>query len=109
MIACQPRPPTPSMSQTRIGKVRNNTGQALSGAIAAADSAPATNAIARRRQPHDRTIQLANLVSFTVRATGSHWDGRHRRAMERAAPLPPATALSHHVLSANDDPCADKF
>src|SRR5260370_31437132 len=73
--ALQPRPPIPSMSQTNVGRVKNKIGQALNGAIAKTDSAPATNAIDRRRQPHDRTMLWARLASFTVRAAGSDRTG----------------------------------
>src|SRR5262249_26699820 len=97
------------MSQTRIGNVRNSTGQAFSGAIAAADTAPATNAIARRRQPDDRTILWAKLASSAGCAAGWRRGGRYRRAGARASLAARAPALWHRELSANDDPYADIF
>ena len=45
----------PSISQTATGKVTNSTGKALTGASASAETAPATNAIAARRQPQEST------------------------------------------------------
>jgi len=60
----------PSMSKTRTGKVKNKTGQALNGAIARADTAPAMNAIDRRRHPQARTILSTKLFGFTVHARG---------------------------------------
>ena len=41
----------PSTSQTSTGKVRNSIGQALIGASASAETAPATKAMPARRQP----------------------------------------------------------
>src|SRR5258705_9977230 len=75
-------PPAPSISQTITGKVRNNTGHALNGAIASDDSAPATSAMAARFQPHDRMIARPTarslFMAFTANrlhrpSAGSHY------------------------------------
>src|SRR3954451_3734971 len=97
--------PAPSISQTTTGKLTNSTGQALNGAIASADSAPATSAMAARFQPQDRMIAspIARrlLVAFTAsrlrRRAGSHchWPeaeldpARPRGGGFRAARAPP--------------------
>src|ERR1700754_76207 len=67
----RPRPaPAPSISQTTTGNVSSNIGQALNGAIASVDSAPAMNAIAARFQPHARMmarpIERSFLKDITV-------------------------------------------
>src|SRR5258708_14118614 len=64
-------PPAPSISQTITGKVRNNTGHALNGAIASDDSAPATSAMAARFQPHDRMIARPTARSLSMAFTAS--------------------------------------
>src|SRR6185437_1970711 len=70
--------PAPSVSQTMTGKVKNSTGQALNGAIARTDSAPARQAMAARFQPQDRMIATpaARHLSDIFTASPPH----HRRA-----------------------------
>src|ERR1043165_2742063 len=95
MKPLQPRLAMPSMRNTRIGKVRNRTGQALNGAIARAETAPAVNAIDRRRQPQARTMLWTRLFNVTVNGRGLgrdlDWSGRPRRVASRRGALPPAT------------------
>src|SRR6202022_4396680 len=59
------------------GKVKNSTGHASNGAIARADSAPATSAMAARFHPHDRMIASPAARSLFVVFTASRL---HRRA-----------------------------
>ena len=66
----------PSISQTRIGKVRNGTGHRSSGGSASAVAAPATIAISRRRHPQASMIEWARCVGVTVGA----WPWMARRA-----------------------------
>src|SRR5258708_39234769 len=63
--------PAPSISQTTTGKVANSTGHALNGAIASADNAPASSAIAARFHPHARMIARPMLRSFLAELTPS--------------------------------------
>ena len=67
----------PSISQTATGNVRNSTGQALTGASASTETAPAMNAMAARRQPQESTTACearairaakAALTAFPCRA-----------------------------------------
>ena len=50
------RPMRRRSARPATGSVRNSTGQALTGASASTDTAPATKAIAARRQPQESTI-----------------------------------------------------
>src|SRR5665213_3794330 len=84
--------PAPSISQIITGNVRNNTGHALNGAMASADSAPATSAMAARFHPQARMIARPAARSLLADVTGCrlrrrvadwycHW---HARAWRRA-------------------------
>ncbi len=60
----------PSISQTKTGKVSQRTGKKPNGAKASADSAPAANATAKRRQPHKTMIALAKDCTFVALRSG---------------------------------------
>ena len=77
------RPPAaaPSISQTATGKVTNSTGQALNGAIASADIAPATSAMAARFQPQARMIESPATRNLLVEITASRLHRRGRRCI----------------------------
>src|SRR5215469_10432070 len=95
----QPRLAMPSIRKTRTGNVKKSTGQALIGAIARAETAPAVNAMKRRGQPQARTMLWTRLFGVTVHARALArdlgWAGRCRRAgwqgeaPAAAAPAPP--------------------
>ena len=67
----RPRLAMPSMRKTKTGNVKSKTGQALSGAMARAEIAPAANAIERRRQPQAKTMLWTKAFGVTVHAKGS--------------------------------------
>ncbi len=75
----------PSTSQTSTGKVRNSTGQALIGASASAEAAPATKAMMARRQPEASTIEWARRVMCVTGGAGLR-DWRLRRGRLFAQP-----------------------
>src|SRR5436853_6301053 len=72
--------PAPSISHTNNEKVTNITGQRSTGAIARAESAPATKAMAARRQPQASTMEWARRVRLTTGARLSSERRRHLRA-----------------------------
>src|SRR6478735_7847800 len=94
--------PAPSMSQTRTGKVRNRTGHALSGAIAAADKAPAAKAISQRRHPHASTIAWTTSFGFTA------WIGVEHLGLESGRPRH-QLAAHRHVSGAHDQIAAERI
>src|SRR5665811_1339846 len=53
------------------GKVMSSTGQALNGAIASADSAPAASAMAARFQPHERMMARPMVRSWPAVLTAN--------------------------------------
>src|SRR5205085_11400175 len=68
-------------SQTPTEKVRTTTGQALKGATAGADSAPATIAMAARFHPQARMIERPAARSLLTLFTANRL---HRRAVTAA-------------------------
>src|SRR6516164_2734452 len=109
----QPRLAMPSIRKTRTGNVKNSTGQTLNGAMARADTAPAVDAIKRRRQPQARTMLWTTLLSVTVHAgalaRGLDWAGPCRRVGWRAEALLAAAAAPPRASLPVGDPCEDKF
>src|SRR5262249_20608516 len=85
--AAETKPPqrpaaAPSMSQTRIGNVRNGAGHTESGGSARVVKAPAANAIRMRRHPHASMTEWARRAGFTAGAKPS-------RAASRAGAVRP--------------------
>src|SRR5215472_10522642 len=107
----QPRLAMPSIRKARTGNVKKSTGQALSGAIARAETAPAVNAMKRRRQPQARTMLWTRLLSVTVHAAlarGLDWAGPRRRVASQGEALLAAAAAPPRASRPAGDPCGDK-
>jgi hypothetical protein len=99
--------PAPSISHTITGKVTNSTGQALNGAIASDDSAPATSAMAARFQPHARMIASATARSLrlSIMRRKVRRSAMAARWMYRDSP-PPHRGAELRANAAQAVPCA---